>query len=224
MGRKEEEPPPPPPYYEITDDRFSNNNNYVLLLPPYHHSRRTHQLRRCVLSFIPIALFSALAIFFLFPSHPDLTVVRLRLDHLSLSTKKSSSSLFPIITLNVSLDLTLKVRNKDFFSMDYNSIVVSIGYRGRELGFVISEGGHVRARGFSYVNATLHLDGIEILHDVFYLLDDLAKGSIPFDTVTQFKGNLGLLFLDVPLKARMSCEVYVNTANQTIIRQDCYPE
>lgn len=25
-------------------------------------------------------------------------------------------------------------------------------------------------------------------------------------------------------QAKVSCEVYVNTSNQTIVRQDCYPE
>lgn len=81
----------------------------------------------------------------------------------------------------------------------------------------------MKARGSSYINATLDLDGIEVLHDVFYLLEDLARGSIPLDTVSEVRGKLGLFFFEIPLKARVSCEVYVNTNNQTIVHQDCYP-
>lgn len=58
----------------------------------------------------------------------------------------------------------------------------------------------MRSRGRSYVNATLELDGLEILHDAFYLIEDLAKGVIPLDTDTEVKGQLGLLFFEIPLK------------------------
>ncbi|KAF2303899.1 hypothetical protein GH714_024242 [Hevea brasiliensis] len=91
-------------------------------------------------------------------------------------------------------------------------------------GLVRSQGGKIRARGSSYVNALLDLNGLEIIHDVFYLIEDLARGVIPFDTSTKVHGELGLLFFKIPIKARVSCEVYVNTDNQTIVRQDCYPE
>lgn len=82
----------------------------------------------------------------------------------------------------------------------------------------------MRARRSSYVNATIDVDGLEVVHDVFYLLEDLAKGSIPFETDTEVKGKLGLFFFKVPLEAKVACEVFVNTNNQTIVRQDCYPE
>lgn len=63
-----------------------------------------------------------------------------------------------------------------------------------------SEGGHIRARGVSYIDAMLRLDGIRFLNDVFYLIEDLARGSIPFDTVTEIEGQLHLFFLDVPIQ------------------------
>lgn len=102
--------------------------------------------------------------------------------------------------------------------------MVSIGYRGKKLGFVTSDGGHVRARGSSYVDAMLELDGVEMLTDVVWLLEDLARGLVPFDTVTEVHGRLGVFFFHLPLKAKVSCEVKVNIRNQTIIRQNCYPE
>ncbi|XP_058080520.1 uncharacterized protein LOC131228695 [Magnolia sinica] len=226
MGRMTETAPPPQSHHPIP----ITSNNYIILpsyYPPPYFSRSRAICRR-VRSFslsilLPISLL-ALALFFFWPSQPDLHLSRLRLEHISFSTHKSSSSILPSLSIDVSLDLTVKVRNKDFLSLDYGSILVSIGYRGRQLGYVTSAGGHIRARGSSYVNATLQLDGVEILHDVLYLIEDMARGSIPFDTVTEIQGQLGLLFFDFPIQTKVSCEVYVNTDNQTIVRQDCYPE
>lgn len=57
----------------------------------------------------------------------------------------------------------------------------------------------MRARGSSYVNASLELNGLEVIHDVIYLIEDLIRGVIPFDTVTMVKGELGVLFFEIPL-------------------------
>ncbi|KAH7511900.1 hypothetical protein FEM48_Zijuj12G0032200 [Ziziphus jujuba var. spinosa] len=189
----------------------------VIVLPLYQPAsyRRRRRLRLCL---IPTAvLLLCAAVYCLYPSDPFLQLARLQLNHVRVNS-------FPKLTLDVSFSLLVKVRNRDFYSLDYDSLVVSVGYRGRELGFVSSGGGRVRARGSSYVNATLNLDGLEVIHDVFYLLADLAKGVIPFDTDTEVVGNLGLFFFKIPLKAKVSCEVYVNTNDQTVVRQDCYPE
>lgn len=84
--------------------------------------------------------------------------------------------------------------------MDYESLQVAIGYRGDSLGYMTSAGGHIRARGSSFVNATLDLDGVEMLSDVILLLEDLATGSITFDTESKISGKLGLFLFDLPIK------------------------
>lgn len=72
---------------------------------------------------------------------------------------------------------------------------------------MISKGGHLVARGVSYVDAELHLDGIRVLNDVFYLIEDLARGSIPLDTVTEIEGQLHLFSLDVPIQVCISSPI-----------------
>ncbi|XP_022749803.1 uncharacterized protein LOC111299094 isoform X2 [Durio zibethinus] len=194
------------------------NQQNVIVLPVYYH--RPNQINCCIrrcLTFTGIVLLLSTAVFFLYPSDPTLQLARLQLNHVEVISS-------PKLTLDLSFSLTIRVRNRDFFSLDYEKLDVSVGYRGRELGVVSSEGGRVRARGSSYVNATLDLDGFEVVHDVIYLIADLARGVIPFDTNTKVDGVLGLFFFNIPLKAEVSCEVYVNTNNQTIVRQDCYAE
>ena len=45
----------------------------------------------------------------------------------------------------------------------------------------------------------LSIDAFEVIYDVFYLIEDLAKGIIVFDTVAKFDGKLGFLPLKVLL-------------------------
>lgn len=149
-------------------------------------------LRLCLSITASLLLLSA-AVFFLYPSDPTLQLARLKLNHVRVNSS-------PKLTLDLSFSLTIRVRNRDFFSLNYDSLRVTVGYRARELGFVSSDGGRVRERGSSYVNATLVLDGLVIIHDVFYLVEDLAKGVIPFDTDTEVEGNLGILFFTIPIK------------------------
>lgn len=122
------------------------------------------------------------------------------------------------------MSLMVKVRNVDLYSMNYRSLHVAIEYRGKELGNVTSEEGHVRARGSSLVDASLELNGVAVLSDVIFVLEDLAKGTIPIDTVTEVRGSMGFLFFQLPLRTKVSCQVYVNTNTQKVLHQNCYPE
>lgn len=201
----------------------SDTTTYVVLpfYPHHHHRRRPNHhclrhIRRHLVLSLSLILFS-LSIFLLWPSDPDLRLVRVRLNHIRVHSS-------PPLSLDLSLSLTVRVRNRDLFSLDYDSLAVTIGYRGRELGFVKSDGGNVKARRSSYVDATLVLDGFEILHDFIYLIEDVAAGSVPFDTVSTVKGELGLFFFKIPIQTKVSCEVYINPVKQTIIHQNCYPE
>ncbi|GFP88885.1 hypothetical protein PHJA_001032200 [Phtheirospermum japonicum] len=174
-----------------------NPPQYVIVLPPYPPPHRHRLLRkscqRCIFCSAATLLFLVAAAYLLWPSDPDLSVVRLRLDRLHFHTR-------PKISLDVTMDLTVRVFNKDFYSMDYDSLLVAIGYRGKTLGHVTSGGGRIEARGSSYVNATLQFDRVEILSDVILLLEDLAKGAVTFDTVSEIGGQLGVIFFDLPLK------------------------
>lgn len=57
-----------------------------------------------------------------------------------------------------------------------------------------------RARAVSYIDANLSLDGISVVEDAIYLLEDLARGSVPFDTVAEVEGHVHLFFLSIPVK------------------------
>ncbi|CAI8611888.1 unnamed protein product [Vicia faba] len=159
-----------------------------------------------------LLLFTTVYIFW--PSDPYLKIVRLKL-------KKIKIHRVPHITVDISMVLTLRVQNADVYSMDFGAVDVAVSYRGKPLGHVTSENGHVRAMGSSFVDADAEFSGIGVLPEILLLLEDLAKGTVPFDTVSQVKGKMGILFFHFPIKAKLTCELLVSTINQTIVRQHC---
>ncbi|KAL0910540.1 hypothetical protein M5K25_021533 [Dendrobium thyrsiflorum] len=82
------------------------------------------------------------AILLLWPSNPELSVVRLRLNRFRVTP-------LPSISIHFAMGLEIKIHNPDFFfAIDYSSIFSSIFYRGELLGFVTSAGGCVMGLWF----------------------------------------------------------------------------
>ncbi|KAM3294707.1 hypothetical protein ACQJBY_037534 [Aegilops geniculata] len=191
---------PPPPYlgpHSPSHLHDADADSYVLLVP-VRLRRRLRRGCRCGCGRVAAALaaLALLALAFLFwPSDPGVSVARLRLAHVSVVAR-------PAVALNVSAALKARVRNPNLFALGYSRLDVAIGYRGKPLGTVASGGGLVRARAVSYVDADLRLDGIRVVEDAIYLLEDLARGSIPFDAVVEVEGHLHFFFLSVPVKVR----------------------
>ncbi|KAI3418973.1 LEA_2 domain-containing protein [Psidium guajava] len=215
MASSQASPPPPPlPIYYTRLPPQPDAPNYILL--PLHRPGTASPRRLRTICAGSLVLLATVA-YILYPSEPDLDVVRLRLNRVHFRT-------VPQLLVDISLLLTVKVHNADVYYMDYSTLDVAIGYRGKMLGHVKSDHGHVRALGSSYVDAELEFDGVEVFSNVMLLLEDLAKGTVPLDTVTTVEGRVGLFFFGFPLKAKVSCGISVNTNNQTIGHQNCYPE
>ncbi|KAJ7951797.1 Late embryogenesis abundant protein [Quillaja saponaria] len=202
----------PPFCYTHLPPQHPEDSNYVVL-PLYYPSRTKRYRVVCTLGFLLLAA----VVYIFWPSDPTLKIVRLRLKHIKIRT-------VPRISMDISMFLTARVQNADVYSMYYQSVDVAVDYRGKRLGNMSSCHGNVRPRGSSYVDAELELYGIELLSDVVFFLEDLAKGTVPFDTVSLIKGHLGLLFFDFPLEAKLSCEILVNILHKTIVHQNCYHE
>ncbi|XP_052149621.1 uncharacterized protein LOC127768131 isoform X1 [Oryza glaberrima] len=207
----------PPPYLDARAGADADADSYVLLVPVRLRRLRRGCRCRCLGPLLSTLALLSLAGFLLWPADPDVSVARLRLAHVSVSAR-------PTVRVTISAALKVRVRNPDLFALDYGRLDVDIGYRGAPLGRVTSGGGRVRARAVSYIDANLSLDGISVVEDAIYLLEDLARGSVPFDTVAEVEGHVHLFFLSIPVKGRISCVVHINPHNQTIVHQDCYPE
>lgn len=214
----------PVPFQEPYSYGYPANAYYVVLPPaPHLHSRRRSRrlLAYAAALVVSLGLFLGAAFYFFWPTQPVIQVIRVNFNTINFQTAPQPGSVVPRLFMNISMDMALKVNNKDYFSLEYDSLDVGLGYRGRRIGVVESEGGRLPARHTAYVNSTLELDGVEILHDSVYLLEDLVRKELPLYTVAEFNGSVRVLLVKVPLKKVVSCEVVVNPDNQTILSQDC---
>ncbi|KAH6829176.1 hypothetical protein C2S53_016345 [Perilla frutescens var. hirtella] len=101
------------------------SQQYVIGVPsfPLSYRNRRHRLD-CCQSYRFVCILSTLfilaaAMYLLWPSDLELSVVRLNLDRLHFF-------IVPTLSLDITLDLTIKMRNKDFYSLDYDSLRVAI--------------------------------------------------------------------------------------------------
>ncbi|KAK1414275.1 hypothetical protein QVD17_30019 [Tagetes erecta] len=198
-----------------TPQQQQQQPDFYVILPYYSgHRRRRHSCRPYI-SFTISILLIFLSLYFLFPSDPNIKLTNLHLNSLKINSSP--------ISIDFVLSARIKVRNPDVYSLHYKSVNVSVEYRGEHLGFVTSDYGTVKAFGASYVDAMIVLNGAEVVTQAVFLVADLIRGSIPFTTSSEISGSLGVLFFDLPISAKLSCEVVMNIHNQTIERQDCYP-
>ncbi|KAB2081470.1 hypothetical protein ES319_A05G134100v1 [Gossypium barbadense] len=140
-----QEPPSPSHCYTALPPQ-PPDENYVVL--PYYSPEGRLRWCGCRMLYTGTASFFLLAtlVYIFWPSDPDVKIVRMHVNRMKIHT-------VPIIALDMSLLITLKVRNSDVYSMDFTSLDVAVGYRGKMLGHVTSEQGHVKALGSSYVEA-----------------------------------------------------------------------
>lgn len=186
-GDYDPEATPSSPEYKPLASSSRDLDGAVLISHPSSISRR-----RFIISLFLIS-FASILIYIFWPSDPRIKIERVKVSHVHVHRR-------PVPSIDMTMLVTLKVSNADVYSFDFTALDVAIGYRGKTLGHVSSDGGHVKAMGSSYLEAETQLDGVTVFADVINLIHDLAKGSIEFDTVTDTNGKLGVLFFRFPLK------------------------
>lgn len=148
-----------------------------------------------LLALFAAALLIGAAIFFLWPSDPQV-----RLSWLGVRSIRAVPNRHGGIAVDVDMDLRVYIYNRDFLPLDYDNITVDITYRGQPLGTKVAVGPRLESRGESYVDAWVRLDGIWVLQDTSFLLEDIAKGRIPLDTTTLMQGRIHLHSMDFPVE------------------------
>ncbi|KAJ7565531.1 hypothetical protein O6H91_02G064200 [Diphasiastrum complanatum] len=147
-----------------------------------------------VLGFLIFLLMVGFTGFLLWPRNPNVEVTRTDLQGISLNTLQSNGSLFPTVFLNVDMTLDLQIMNPNLFGINYDLLTVHIMYRGHEIAVVNSTGGRIPARSIAHSTATMNLQGLQVLHDIPFLLIDMADNRLPLDTLTIFAGTVEIFF------------------------------
>jgi hypothetical protein len=193
-------------------------------LPLYRQQRRQVVYVQTILAPVLILLSCLLlagVAFVLWPSQPEVELEHWKLNHINFDTKDEPRSIFPVVFLNISLDVVLRIENPNFVGIYYDYLQVEIRYRGDYLGDAKLRGGHILARRVELVPAVLNLEAIKILANAAELLADVAKGEVPLTTHIKINGNVDLQAIRPHINVDVSCDVVVDPRTKLVIREYC---
>uniref|UniRef100_A0A1D1ZD08 Hybrid signal transduction histidine kinase M n=1 Tax=Anthurium amnicola TaxID=1678845 RepID=A0A1D1ZD08_9ARAE len=171
----------------------------------------------CILILLAILLIVVVVAVFLWPSKPHVKLVNIQLNHVNISKNENVTN-----SLDISMNLKVQIHNLDFVTRHYD-ILMSLGYEGMWKESKMANGTSVEARSTSSIDLTMQLELKPILHKTSSRIEDILKDSTSLGLAIEIGGNFHLLYLNVPINGRMSCEINVDTENQAIASQDCYP-
>ncbi len=144
---------------------------------------------------IIIMLLTVCAGFFFWPSQPVVELKRWKLDGITMDQRHDGKSIFPVVDFNVTLDVLLEIKNRNFAGVEYDYWRTRILYRDSEIGDVKLKGGSIRARSVVRVPAVINLETRQILENASELWMDYLDRRLPLTTRIQFIGALQFFFL-----------------------------
>ena len=180
-------------YYELPEDAVDE-------LPPYPRRHRWWERDVCkacfILAAVPYLVCTVLvAAFVMWLTPPDVQLKQWKLNSISIDIKEEGRSVIPLVNLNISLDVMLNIRNRNFAGVFYDSLSVEILYRHAEIGDAKLSMGHIVARGTVEVPALLIWEAREIIENAGELVVDVAERKVPLTMRTRLIGAVDLIAL-----------------------------
>lgn len=177
-----------------TVSRFLSKSHMMAVAPSKskeHSQNYVVSPRRCCVTLTVGLILCLASVFILWPSDPEVKIVRLRVNRMKVHP-------LPPISADLRISVTVRVRNGDVYWMELTEVDVGVKYRGKKLGHVESEDWHVRGWGSCHVLGDVEFSGLPA-SDVVHLMEDMARGRVYFQAVAEVTGHLGLLFYHLPL-------------------------
>ncbi len=113
----------------------------------------------------------------------------------SMDQRHDGKSIFPVVDFNVTVDVLLEIKNRNFAGVEYDFWRTRILYRDSEIGDVKLKGGSIRARSVVRIPAVINLETRQILENASELWMDYLDRRLPLTTRIQFIGALQFFFL-----------------------------
>ncbi|KAJ4704181.1 Late embryogenesis abundant protein [Melia azedarach] len=124
------------------------------------------------------------------------------------------------VNLNVTLDVSLSIRNPNKVGFKYKNSSAFINYRGDVVGDVPIPAGRISADKTSGMNLTVTLLADRLLGNS-QLFPDVMGGSLPLSTKAKISGKVNILGIKIKVTSTSTCAVTVFISNRTISDQSC---
>ncbi|KAF5200958.1 Late embryogenesis abundant (LEA) hydroxyproline-rich glycoprotein family [Thalictrum thalictroides] len=124
------------------------------------------------------------------------------------------------VELNITLDLKLSVKNKNYASFKYGDGVSVVNYRCNRVGDVDVEPGRMGSRSTGTVEARLTLEAEKFNMTSF--VSDVLAGQLSFEIRTRLPGRVTIIgFIKKHIVALSNCQVDIQIPSFVVSRQQC---
>ncbi|BAT83863.1 hypothetical protein VIGAN_04109900 [Vigna angularis var. angularis] len=126
------------------------------------------------------------------------------------------------IKINVTLDLKVRVENRNRASFKHDGGKSVLLYKGKEVGETDIYPGLIPSRGSAILPCRLTLQADELASNLTSFLGDVIGGDISMDTVTRIPGRVTFLgFIKKHIVAKSYCQFTVSVPDFKITNQNC---
>ncbi|KAG2404472.1 hypothetical protein LR48_Vigan03g069200 [Vigna angularis] len=126
------------------------------------------------------------------------------------------------IKINVTLDLKVRVENRNRASFKHDGGKSVLLYKGKEVGETDIYPGLIPSRGSAILPCRLTLQADELASNLTSFLGDVIGGDISMDTVTRIPGRVTFLgFIKKHIVAKSYCQFTVSVRDFKITNQNC---
>lgn len=125
------------------------------------------------------------------------------------------------ISINITLDITLFVKNPNKMGITYRNSSAAIRFKGHEIGKVPIPAGKIGAGDTKEMKLTLTVFADRLVLDVDVYRDVLG-GNFPVTTYTRISGKIRVLNLfNIHVSSVSTCDLRIDVLNKKIVDQKC---
>ncbi|KAG4922300.1 hypothetical protein JHK82_051271 [Glycine max] len=126
------------------------------------------------------------------------------------------------LQINVTLDLKVRVENRNRASLKHEGGKSVLLYKGKEVGDAYINPGLIPSRGSTILPCRLTLQVEKLASNLTSLVGDLMGGEISMDTVTRIPGKVTFLgFIKKHIVAESNCQFTISVSELKITNQTC---
>ncbi|KZV36198.1 hypothetical protein F511_14216 [Dorcoceras hygrometricum] len=124
------------------------------------------------------------------------------------------------VSLNLTLDTDVTVRNPNRVSFKYTNSTCYLRYRGNDVGVVPIPAGRIGARDSRGLNVSLTLMADRLLsNSEFY--SDVVSGTLPLQTYIRISGKVRILF-NIHVVTYSTCDLVIDLSDRSVANQTCH--
>ncbi|KAI3781411.1 hypothetical protein L2E82_11425 [Cichorium intybus] len=127
----------------------------------------------------------------------------------------------PRVSLNVSLDLDISIKNPNKVGVKYRNSSAILLYEGKAVGEVPIPAGEIGSDDTKQMNLTLTVFADRLLTNID-VYTDVIQGNLPISTYTKISGKARILNLfNIRIVSVSSCNLNIDISNRRISNQTC---